>query len=119
MGHNGPPENEPTTPEEKVIVLKAVSDMRLALASGANSSVLDAVWSGVSSITAKLGGWALTQVGTFFNNFTPAAGQALGEKWPYILGGGSDLLPWLTHHGPDRDVAAAQVTKDPHLAVYT
>lgn len=86
MGHNGPPENEPTTPEEKVIVLKAVSDMRLALASGANSSVLDAVWSGVSSITAKLGGWALTQVGTFFNNFTPAAGQALGEKWPYILG---------------------------------
>ena len=97
MGHNGPPEDEPVTFEEKVTVLKAVSDMRLAVSSGDDPSVLDAVWSGVSAIAAKLGNWALKQVDTFFTNFTPAAGKALGEKWPYILMAAVDVYYERAH----------------------
>lgn len=85
IGHNGPPENESVTPREKVFVLKAVSDMRLAVASGSAPSTLDTLWSGVRGIITKLGAWALNQIDTFFENFTPAAGKSLGEKYPYIL----------------------------------
>lgn len=85
MGHNGPPEDEPVTSEEKVVVLKAVSNLRMAVLSGSDVSVLEAVWSGAAGITTKFGGWVLKQVETFFNSFTPAARKALGEKWPYIL----------------------------------
>lgn len=85
IGHNGPSEDEPVTADEKAVVLRSVAAMRLAISSGGDPSVLDAVWSGLSGITAKLGDWAVKQVDMFFNSFTPAAGKALGEKWPYVL----------------------------------
>lgn len=85
MGHNGPPEDEPVTSEEKVVVLRAVSDLRMAVSSGSGQSILAAVWTGTAAITTKLGGWVLKQVDAFVNSFMPAAGKALGEKLPYLL----------------------------------
>lgn len=86
IGHNGPRGDElPITRAERGIVLNAVSEMRLALASQADPSVLDSAWSATSGITAKLGAWALQQIHVFFENFTPAAGKALADKLPYFL----------------------------------
>jgi hypothetical protein len=85
LGHNEPPDDEPVTAEEKMVVLKAVSNLRMAVSSGSDVSVLEAVWSGAAGIAAKLGSWMLNQIGTFFDTFTPAAGKAFGKKSPYLL----------------------------------
>jgi hypothetical protein len=59
--------------------------MRRAISSGADASVLDAVWSGVSGLLARIGSWSLKHINVFFDNFSPAAGKALGDKWPYLI----------------------------------
>ena len=84
IGHNAPPETSVTVGESET-VLRAVADLRLAVLPGADSSVLNTVWSGVSDIIAKIGAWALEQVGVFFDNFTPAAGKAFGIAAPLLL----------------------------------
>jgi hypothetical protein len=93
IGHNHPPEDEPITPEEQVTVLRAIGDMRHAISSGADFAVLDTVWSGVSNVIGKIGAWSLKHINLFFDNFSPAAGKAMGEKWPYLVLAAVDV--WL------------------------
>jgi hypothetical protein len=92
IGHNGGPGSQ-ITKQEKATLLTAVASMRLTVSSGGDASVLNAVWSGVSSIASHLAAWTLGQIDVFFVNFTPVAGKSLGEKWPVILLGLVSL--WL------------------------
>ena len=85
MGHNGPPEDEPLTADEKARVFEATATMRLTVSTGDDPAVLDAIWSGLSGTIVRLGGWILKEVDMFLNDFTTAAGKALGEKSPHLL----------------------------------
>jgi hypothetical protein len=61
--------------------------MRLAVTSAADASVLEAVWSGVSGVMARVGAWTVGQIDVFFANFTPAAGESIGVAAPILLAG--------------------------------
>ena len=86
--------------------------MRLAVTSSADVSVLEAIWSGVADVTAKLGSWVLKQMDTFFASFTPTAGAALGNASPFLLIAAVDL--WFGGHHISEliaGIAAAKVLK--------
>ena len=91
MGHNDPT-GGPLSRDEIAVTLQAVVDMRLAMPlSDTDPSVLDVAWSGISGVFEKFGRWAQEQLGVFFDNFTPAAGKAIGEAAPTIVAG---VLLW-------------------------
>jgi hypothetical protein len=85
IGHNGPPDEDLVTQEEEAILFKADSDLRIALSSSTDPANIEAAWSPVAEISAKLGHWALKQIDNFFTNFSAAAGKSFGQMSPYIL----------------------------------
>jgi hypothetical protein len=86
MGHNGDPDG-PMSSDDAAIILRALPDMRLALASDAAPSILESIWSGVSDVMGRLGAWMLGQTKVFFDNYTPAAGKALAVATPIFAAG--------------------------------
>ncbi|WP_158921031.1 hypothetical protein [Acidisphaera sp. S103] len=89
IGHNRPPEDElPITSEGQVSTLQAIEEMRLAVSSGSDHSVVEAAWHGISQITTKLGSWALKQANVFINGMVEEGGKAVGKKLPYLIGVG-------------------------------
>jgi hypothetical protein len=86
LGHNGPPEDElPITLEEQATTLRAIADMRMAVSSGADYSVIDTAWNGIWDVTKRIGAWALKQTKIFVEGFVDEGGKAMGKKLPYLI----------------------------------
>lgn len=96
IGHNQPPDDElPITRDEQASTLRAIDEMRLAVLSGSDYSVLDDAWHGILQITTKLGSWALKQTNVFISGMVEEGGKAIGKKLPYLICAG--LEAW--HYG--------------------
>lgn len=86
IGHNQPPEDElPITRDEQASTLLAIEEMRLAVSSGSDYSVLDDAWHGILQITTKLGSWALKQTNAFISGMVEEGGKAIGKSLPYLI----------------------------------
>ncbi|MCB8880198.1 hypothetical protein ACELLULO517_08140 [Acidisoma cellulosilytica] len=91
--HNGGPpldeasqsEGASITSEDSTIALRAVQDMRLAVKSDADPSVIDAMWGGIVPLVAKFGKWALGQAKLFIEETRPEAAKAFGQALPDLL----------------------------------
>jgi hypothetical protein len=62
MGHNHPPEALPLTEEDRVVTLRAIGEMRLAVSSGADYSVVDALWQGIWFVVQKVAAWSIEKI---------------------------------------------------------
>jgi hypothetical protein len=91
IGHNRPDEDLPLAGQEQITVLRAISETRLAVLSGSDYSVVDAVWRVALQVTRTVGAWAAKQVNTFVDGFVSEGGKALGKKLPYIVGTGVEI----------------------------
>lgn len=95
IGHNQPDDELPLTRDEQASTLRAIEEMRLAVLSGSDYSVLDDAWYGILQITTKLGSWALKQTNVFISGMVEEGGKAIGKRLPYLICAG--LEAW--HYG--------------------
>ncbi len=86
IGHNMPPEDIPViTEEEKVIVLRATAETRLAVLSGDYSSA-SATWEAISPIVKRVGDGIARQIDNGFTKFTGTVGIAVGLMFTGYVG---------------------------------
>lgn len=71
--------------ENSSLALKATQDMRLAVASGAEPSLLDSMWSSIAPVAARFGKWVFEQTRLFVEEARPAAAEAFGKTLPDLL----------------------------------
>lgn len=87
MGHNGPPDDLPVTPEEQAGTLVAIEEVKAAVSGiGEPDPVwLKKAWSRVTLVAEKLGVWALKQTDTFVTGITTEGGKAIGKNLHWLI----------------------------------
>ncbi|MGD0106443.1 MAG: hypothetical protein ABSC06_20745 [Rhodopila sp.] len=90
IGHNRPDGDLPLAEHEQITVLRAISETRLAVLSGSDYSVADAVWRVALQVSRTVGAWAAKQI-NLRRRVRVRGRQGPREKLFYIVGTGVEI----------------------------
>ena len=87
LGHNGPPEELPLSPQEQTDALAAIDQVKadIILGDRNGSARAKSAWENISEVIAKLGVWSLARIDAFWTGFAEEGGKAFGKMLPKLI----------------------------------
>jgi hypothetical protein len=87
FGHNGPPDTEPFSPEERDDALSAIGDAKQAIEQDGEQAKakFEQAWARVRPLLSKLSGWLMARGDDFCKALATSAGEAVGKKLPWLV----------------------------------